>query len=128
MVLQGTLCAVKSTGAMDPMRAERLCQTGCRRSAKAWASWGWSAQPSMKSISMAPAGLGKGGAAIESHAGAGVLGRKTDGDRRGNAVLTHLAHHVGDIRLPVAHAHIDREVERLGEQAPLLQRELGQRA
>ncbi len=128
MVLQGTLCAVKSTGASAPMRAERLCHTGCSRSAKAWASSGWSAQPSMKSISMAPAGFGKDGAAIESHAGAGILWRKTDSDRRGNAILSHLAHHVGDVRLPVAHADIDREAERLGKQASLLQGELGQRA
>ena len=73
-------------------------------------------------------GFGKGSAAIESHAGAGVLRRKTDRHRRGDAILTHLAHHVGDVRLPVAHADVDREVEGLGEQAPLLQGELGQRA
>ena len=73
-------------------------------------------------------GLGKGGAAIEADAGAGVLRRKADGDGRGDAILAHLAHDVGDIRLPVAHADIDREAELLGEQAPLLQGELGQRA
>ena len=77
---------------------------------------------------MAPAASAKRGAAIESDAGAGVLRRKTDRDRRGNAILSHLAHHVGDVRLPVAHAHIDREAERLGEQASLFQGEFRQRA
>jgi hypothetical protein len=71
---------------------------------------------------------GKGGAAIEPNAGAGVLRCKTDNDCRGNAVLTHLAHHVDDVRLPVAHARIDRQAKRLGKQSSLFQGELRERA
>jgi hypothetical protein len=73
----------------------------------------------MKSISMAPAASAK---------AAGVLRRETDGHGRGNAILTHLAHHVCDVRLPIAHADIDRQAKCAGEQVPLLQGELSQRA
>ncbi len=73
-------------------------------------------------------GFGKDGAAVESHTGAGVLWRKTNGHRGANAILTHLANNIRDVRPPVAHADIHREFQRLGEQAALLQGELRQRA
>lgn len=71
---------------------------------------------------------GEGGAAIQANAGAGILRRKADDDGTRDAVIAHPAHHVGNVGLPVAHAHIDRQAEFALEQPPLLQRERGQGA
>ena len=77
---------------------------------------------------MASRGRGKGGAAIEPNAGAGILGCKTDNDCRGDAILAHLAHHIGNVGSPVAHAYIDWQAEGLREQAALFLCELRERA
>ncbi len=68
-----------------------------------------------------------GGGAIEADAGAGVLRREADGLEAGDAIGAHLREHVRDVRVPVAHADIDRNAERLAQEAALQQGPAGER-
>ena len=54
-------------------------------------------------------GDGHEGAAVKADAGARVLRREADGDDARDAVGTHPADHVFDVRVPVAHARVDRQ-------------------
>ena len=74
------------------------------------------------------AGLGQHRAAIEADAGAGILWSEADGGSGGDAVVDHLLHCRGDIRLPVAHADVDRYSGVLRQQTRLRTRDLRQRA
>ena len=65
---------------------------------------------------------------VEPHAGARILRSQANRHRAGHAIGAHLRHHVGDVRLPVAHAHVHRHPELLAQQPSLLQRQPRQRA
>ncbi len=82
--------------------------------------------PAINEVHLDAGRFGKGGAAIQSDAGAGILRGETDHHSRGDSIFAHLAHYIGDVGLPVTHAHIHGQAECLGKQAPLLLRELGQ--
>ena len=53
--------------------------------------------------------LGLDGAAVKTHAGAGVLRRHADDRGLFHAVGAHLADHIGNVRTPVSHANVDRD-------------------
>ena len=52
-----------------------------------------------------------GGAAVEADGGAGVLRGEADGFEAGDTVAAHLGEHIRNIRVPVTHPDVDREIE-----------------
>ena len=103
MVLQGTLCAVRVPAPWADARRETVPDR-LQAFGKGLRELGM-VGPAVDEVHLdGVSRFGKGCAAIESHTGAGVLGRKTDSNRRGNAIVTHLAHHVGEygfqLRMP----------------------------
>ncbi len=91
------------------------------------------ARPARGEVNAQASRFGFDGAAVEAHAGARVLRCKAKDGGFFNAVGAHLAHHVGNIGTPVAHAHVDLDgLSLMGEfffdQAGLLHGDLGERA
>ncbi len=65
-------------------------------------------------------------AAVEADRGAGVLRRKADGNDAGDAVGAHLTHDVGDVRVPVAHRHVDGQRRASGDEGGFERTGLGE--
>ena len=89
--------------------------------------------PAVREVKAQVRGLGCDRTAIETHAGARVVGRETDDRSLLHAIGAHLPDHLGDVRAPVSHGHVNRNGLGAGSQlcfdhARLLEGDLGERA
>ena len=133
MVRSGTLWAVKITGSPTPASVHACCQPARSLSRKSidqqrmivpaldeinreWKTGSFRLRPGCAKCPT-----------VEPYAGPGVVRRKADNNRVGDAVFRHLAHRVGDIGLPVAHADVGRHSALTRDPFGLAQGDLGKR-
>ena len=90
-------------------------------------------RPTFSEVDAKAAGFGLDSAAVEAHAGAGVLRRHADDRCLLNAIGTHLADYVGNVGTPVSHADVDPDglagiFKFRFDKASLFESDLGERA